>query len=121
MTLNKKLVIIFASLFAIFALLALFVNTVEPDNKTVVITVDKKEYKVIDLKNEQEFDITTKYGINKILVKDEEIYIKSATCPDKLCVRHGKLHNKYDSIVCLPNRVVIEYRNETDIDAVSGR
>ena len=121
MTLNKKLVVIFVSIFVIFASAACIINTIQPKNSTALITVDGKEAKKIDLTKDQEFDINTQYGTNSILVKDGKIYMKDASCPDKLCVRHGKLQNKYDAIVCLPNKVIVEYKNGADVDAVSGR
>ncbi len=121
MTLNKKLVIIFASVFVVFAIAACVINSIQPDEKVAVITVNGEEFKVVDLTQEQSFDITTEHGKNTVMVKDEQIYMKDADCPDKLCVRHGKLQNKYDAIVCLPNKIIIDYKNEADIDAVSGR
>ena len=53
--------------------------------------------------------------------------VTSATCPDKICVDHQIIKKTGESIVCLPNRVVItiaagddEDTNNT-VDAVSGR
>lgn len=121
MTVNKKLVIIFASIFVVFVLAACIINSIQPKDNIVVVTVEGKQSYEIDLSKEQEFDIKTQYGVNNVSVKDGKIYIVDASCPDKLCVRHGELHNKYDAIVCLPNKVVIEYKNSTEIDAVAGR
>ena len=121
MTLNKKLVLIFLSIFAIFTIGAVIINTIQPSSNVALITVDGKKIQEIDLTKPQSFDIKTTNGTNSILVKNCRIYITDATCPDKLCVRHGELHNKYDAIVCLPNKVVIEYKNQKAVDAVAGR
>ena len=40
---------------------------------------------------------------------DEEIdaRIEEADCPDKLCVKQGTVSESGESLVCLPNRVVV--------------
>ncbi len=121
MTLNKKLVIIYLIIFVSFVLAAVLIGYIKPDNNTAVITVDGKKVYEADLTKPRSFDVNTQNGTNSIVISDGNIYIKDATCPDKLCVRHGILHNKYDSIVCLPNKLVIEYKSEKTVDAVSGR
>ncbi len=56
-------------------------------------------------------------GTNIIVIENGEAYMKSATCPDKLCVLQGKIGEKGGSIVCLPNKVVVESKGK--FDAVS--
>lgn len=43
--------------------------------------------------------------------------MQSANCPDKLCVKQGKISD-IGSIVCLPNKVIIEIDRNSDVDAV---
>lgn len=118
---NKKLIIIFAVVFVVFAVGAFVINTIQPDDNIAIISVNGKEVKEVDLNSDGSFDLKTEYGINKIQIKDGKISVYEADCPDKLCVRHGGLRNKYDAIVCLPNKVVIEYKNDNKtIDAVAG-
>ncbi len=121
MTLNKKLAIVFCVVFVVFTTAAFIINSIQPENSIAVVTVNGKTTEQIDLTQDKEFEIKTEHGKNTVLVKDGKVYMQEATCPDKLCVRHGKLQNKYDAIVCLPNKVIIEYKNTADIDAVSGR
>jgi len=43
-----------------------------------------------------------------------------SACPDKLCVRSGWISRPKESIVCLPNRVVIEIKSvEGGPDAIN--
>lgn len=118
---NKKLIIIFLVVFLVFAAGAFVINKIQPEEKTAIISVNGKKVKEIDLNKDETFDLKTDNGHNKITVKDGEIFVTDADCPDKLCVRHGSLKNKYDAIVCLPNKVVIEYKNADDTVAVTGR
>ena len=118
---NKKLIIIFSVVFVFFVAAAFVINTIQPDDNTAIISVNGKKVKEVDLSKDETFEIKTEYGKNTISVKDGAISVKDADCPDGLCVRHGGLRNKYDAIVCLPNKMIIEYKNGGgDIDAVTG-
>ena len=119
---NKKLIVIFSVLFLIFTLAAFIIGMQKPDNNKVQITVNGKAYCELELDKDGKFYIEAENGHSVISIKNKEVFVVEATCPDKLCIRHGKLHNKYDAIVCLPNKIVIEYKTKSsDIDAVAGR
>ena len=51
-----------------------------------------------------------------------DLCVTSASCPDGICVNHGYLSARAGPIVCLPNRLVIQYRSSdpADADAVAG-
>ncbi len=119
---NKKLILIFSLIFLVFSLCAVILTFITPDEDKAVITVNGEFYREMNLNEDGMFVINAKGGHNIVNVKNGEIFIVEATCPDKLCVRHGKLRSKYDSIVCLPHKIVIEYKTDSkDIDAVAGR
>lgn len=121
MTLNKKFAIVFALIIFICVCVAFLLCAIHSDTNIVTISVDGEVYEEMDLSQDREILVKTERGINKISVFDGKISIIDADCPDKLCIRHGELHNKFDAIVCLPNRVVIEYKNKKSLDAVTGR
>ncbi len=57
---------------------------------------------------------------NIILVEHGAISIQSASCPDKLCVKRGKLSTNGIPLVCLPNHIIIEIVDDTSqIDVVT--
>lgn len=45
---------------------------------------------------------------NRIIIENNQAYIISADCPDKICVGHRPVSNVNESIVCLPHKVVVE-------------
>ena len=59
---------------------------------------------------------------NTLHITHDDICITHATCPDKVCVHRGKLSEKASPIVCLPNRVLIQYQDSQGdgVDAVTG-
>lgn len=54
-------------------------------------------------------------ALNEIEVHPGSIGIISASCPDKLCVHQGFISNSLLPITCLPNRLVIQIRQDTNM------
>ena len=46
-------------------------------------------------------------GYNVLKIADGYASVTEASCPDKLCVRQHKISRSDETIVCLPNRVVV--------------
>ena len=91
-----------------------------------VISVDGKEYTRVALADAPESGetITVGHGYSvTIEITPDAVWVASATCPNKYCVRTGKISTAGRSIVCLPSRVVVELEasdGQTDFDIVSG-
>jgi hypothetical protein len=64
------------------------------------------------------------FGINNDQVTSEngEIYIEESDCPDKVCVRSGRISKSGEGIICAPNRVAIKINGEKGNlpDAMTG-
>ena len=43
-----------------------------------------------------------------LVIEDGKAYMEEADCPNQICVHHSPVSHKGETIVCLPNRVVIE-------------
>ncbi len=106
------LIITVISISIILSLL-LFFNTKK--GNTAVIYVNGEKYCEADILKDSEINI---FDTNTAVIENGEIYMKSSTCPDKLCIRQGKISNNSKKIICLPNKVVIEVKAKSDIDAV---
>ena len=72
--------------------------------------------KTVDLQIDQEFTVD---GKNTITVQDGKIAVTWASCPDHYCMKRGFCAGGTD-IVCLPNRLVIAFMGEQDVDAAIG-
>ncbi len=44
---------------------------------------------------------------NIISIKNGTVFMKEADCKHQICVKHKKIENAGESIICLPNRVVV--------------
>ena len=88
----------------------------------VRVYVDGKEYADFPLNEERDIIISGHAGLNnRLIIKNGEADIVDADCPDKLCVHQKSISKDKETIVCLPNRVVIEIEGRTEgaVDAVS--
>lgn len=55
-------------------------------------------------------------GTNLLVIEDGAAYMTEADCPDKTCVRTGRIRHVGDRIVCLPNRVTVTVMGKGDVD-----
>lgn len=78
------------------------------------ITVDGEEYGVYSLEKDQVIRIG---DTNVCAIKDGYVTMTEADCPDHLCMKQKRISKKGGTIVCLPNRVVLEITGDKSLDA----
>lgn len=70
----------------------------------------------IDLNEVEEtytLDICGEDGQQNIIeVRNGEVGMVSASCPDQLCVKMGFIHTEAMPVTCLPNQVIVEVSEE---------
>ncbi len=88
----------------------LFLFSFNPAGLTAEIYQDGILVHTIDLSEHKEIRLFKDGKENIILVEPNGVSMQSANCPDKLCVKQGKIQNGIYPIVCLPNKVVIELK-----------
>lgn len=118
----KKNDIILIGILLIIAAGALFYfNNSRKDGDKVVVTIDGKYYKEYPLDKDIETDIEVPGGgSNHLVIKEGYADVTAATCPDELCVHQKSIHSDKESIICLPNKVVVEIKSasESELDSV---
>lgn len=77
-----------------------------------VITVNSREVARYSLLQDGRYVLNN--GTNTLVIEDRAAWMEDALCPDHICVDMGKIRYSGQSIVCLPNRVVVS------IEGVSG-
>ena len=83
------------------------------------ITSNGQLIRVVDLTVDQAFTVETEDGYNVVTVQDGKIAVTAADCPDHYCMKRGFCDGG-SQIVCLPNRVIIKFLGEQQIDGVAG-
>ena len=71
----------------------------------------------IDLSIDNDYTVLGDNGNVLIKVSDGKIRVVDENSPLHLCSRQGYISKGYESIVCLPNKIVITI-DDSDIDAV---
>lgn len=93
-----------------------------PDTGMVEIVQDGEVLYRLDLAAEEDRILEAEYEgrINRIEIRDHQIHVLEADCPDQVCVDMGWLDSAAP-IVCLPNHLVIQFTEGSDsLDAVAG-
>ena len=85
-----------------------------------VVTVNGRHYGTYDLSRDREITVEQNDHTNKITIKDGQVQMSYSDCKNQVCVKDGKISRTSQSIVCLPNRVMVEITGgEEDLDAVA--
>ncbi len=107
---HKNDIILAVSILGLSAVcFAIFLLTMK-NGKYVSVSVDGREVFKESINATIEKTITTGADgaeENVLVISDGKAYVKSATCPDKICVGHRKISKTGESIVCLPHKVVV--------------
>jgi hypothetical protein len=82
-----------------------------PASVTAVVTLDGREIHRIDLQNVSEpYEFLVESDpdhYNLLRVEEGRIRVLEASCPDQIDVKQGWISRSHQSIICLPNRLVI--------------
>ena len=74
---------------------------------TVVIYVDGKIEKKLDLNKNQEYKVNVDNGYNIIRIKDKKVRIKESDCSNQTCVNMGTISKDGQTLICLPHKVEV--------------
>ena len=84
------------------------------------ILSDGRLVHTVDLHTSATYTVTTPDGgYNIVTVHDGKIAVTEASCPDHYCMARGFCAGGAQ-IVCLPNKLVIQFLGEQEIDGVVG-
>lgn len=109
---SKKDIIIIVILLGI-ALIFFIINTLTADSgNKVLVYVDEKVVAEYNLMEDNVHEIDTEYGKNVITVKDGHVSVSSASCENQICVNHTPISKSNESIICLPNHLVVRIKSE---------
>lgn len=116
---KKEFLIIFILLIA--ALFSFLIFRISDQGAKVEIEISRKLYGTYDLLTEQEIIIKDNngYTLMNVLIKNGKVQVLTSNCPDKICIESGSIELSGQTIICLPNQVVIKIISDDDtIDGV---
>jgi len=91
------------------------------EGRTAIVYCDGNEAGVLDLNEEQQFNVRGPMGESRLQVTGGTIQMVSSPCPHQICVKTGKIFRSKSMIVCVPNRILVRISgNDTDsLDAIT--
>ncbi len=108
---KKTDLIIIAAIVAIAAA-AFFIQNIlaDEDGVKAEIYYFSELIKEVDLEKDRGLEIVVPQNENVIIRVDEEgrIAFIASDCPDKICIKTGKLHRTGEYAACLPNGVIVK-------------
>ena len=98
-----------------------FVYLSSTSGSLVQISVSGNITKTLPLDTDTQLEIKGENGKTCLLViENGEAFVKTADCPDMTCVNTGRISKAGQTIICLPNRIVIKIINENSEDGVDA-
>ena len=117
---NKTLIPSVVILMGILFALAFLLRSFNLQNPVVRIKKGNQIVEEIRMSDVEDYEIVN-LGTNKVRIEHDGVYMDNANCPDKLCVHQGRISRTGQSIICLPNKIIVEIvGKKPDVDAVSG-
>lgn len=85
----------------------------------ITITIDGEAYGMYSLLEEQTIPIGNPV-LNTVVIEDGKARMLDAKCPDGLCIKQKSICYDKESIICLPNKIVVTVTSEEEsgLDAV---
>lgn len=93
------------------------ISTKEPE---AVVYLDGKEQGRYPLSEDTTVEIRQGSSYNILQIRDGKADITEASCPDKVCVNHRPVNGQGESLVCLPNKMVVEIENGAELGIDAG-
>jgi hypothetical protein len=114
MKLKKTDYILLGTIIFIGVIIGLVIFLKSESGNSVQIRVNGDVIADLNLNENQNYEIKGADGAtNLLIIKDGKAWIKEASCPDGLCINMGKISQNGQSVICLPNKVVVEIISDT--------
>lgn len=101
--------------------MAFFYLSEKDGPKKAVIYYEDQVVLEIDLtqKEEKTYQVEGFNGMVTIESKDGKVKVASENSPLHLCSKQGYISSSYETIVCLPNKIVVAIEANDSLDAVA--
>ncbi len=115
-------IVIILVIFSSFFIFAKIKNENKTKGDVVAVYVDSEKVAEYNLKahDGEIIDINSKYGKNKIKIEKGKVKMVESDCEDKVCLHMGEISANNETIICLPNRLLVKIESETsnEVDVI---
>ncbi len=114
---RKNDIFLAASVIILCLIIAVIPFFFSSDGSSVLIYVDGEVYAEKSLNENSVTDID---GLMQVVIENGKAYVKNSVCPNGACEHSAPVSASGESIICLPNKIMIKISGETEMDAISG-
>ena len=113
-----KLIVVILSITIVLVFLRFIMDN--QNAKTAIIYYNNEVIKTIDLSLQEtkEYTVTGENGPVVIEVNNGKIRVKQENSPLHICSKQGYISKSTETIVCLPNKIVIQIKESDSPDTV---
>ncbi len=117
----KKADVLLIIAILIFGLIVGLLFTLDKSQgKEIIITADSKTFGTYDIFASEDIIIENDGQTNHIRIENGNVFMKDANCRGQDCVHQGEKSSTGESIVCIPNKVIVEVvGGESEFDGIS--
>lgn len=117
----KKRDLLFFAVLILLVALAFLAVSLFPKGSVAIVEHDGEmllKQELSTLSSEQKYEFTGENGITlTVVLSPEGAQISESDCPDKTCVRTGRLTKAGESAICLPAKVSLKLEGKAGADA----
>lgn len=105
---KKADIILAAGLIIIGLAMSYILSSRHDAGSRLIITCDGERFGSYSLSEDREITVSRDSHMNKVTIKDGIVSMSFSDCHGQDCVHQGDIWLSGESIICLPNKVVLE-------------
>lgn len=111
---KKADIILVCALIIAGLIMSYFLSFGNPAGKQLDISCDGEIFGSYPLNEDREIVIERNGHINKVTINDGVVSMDFSDCSGQDCVHQGAISHTGETIICLPNKVVLEISGDSD-------
>jgi hypothetical protein len=104
-----------------FLIALVWIRWIVSEGQEVSIYVNNREVYRLSLFERKTVSIQGIIGQTTVEIADGEVWVEKAPCPHQICKHMGKINRCGETIVCIPNRILIQIKGipENQVDGIT--
>ena len=119
---KKSDIILMISIIIAGIVSSIYISLGKTSGDSIEIKVDNHIYGVYSLNKNRSIVVNENGNKNIVKIEDGHAKMSYASCKNQVCVHHSSISKVGESIICLPNKVIIKVKgvSKDGVDAVSN-
>lgn len=116
----KKADVLLCIFIVVFAVILLCLQFGNDTGNIVEIYLSGELFGKYELFSDAVIEVESESGSNTVCISDGSVYVAESSCEDKNEVLQGKINRSGQSLVCLPNKLIVTVKGRREsVDSIS--